>query len=70
MVLARKLVSSIGVTEICGVRRVDDRSVEPVASFAEAGIGALTRADGFVVLPEGSEGGAEGSRVTVYFFRP
>ena len=70
MVLARKLVSAIGVTEICGVRRVSDHSVEPVASFAEAGLGALTRAEGFVVLPEGSEGGAAGSRVTVYFFRP
>jgi molybdopterin molybdotransferase len=65
MVTTRKIVSSIGVTEICPVR-CREKGVEPIASFAEAGVMAAARADGFVIVPEGSEGFAEGAAVTVY----
>jgi molybdopterin molybdotransferase len=66
MTTARKIVSSIGMTEIYPVRCLSHDRVEPVASFAEAGIGALARADGFVIMPEGSEGVPEGAVVTVH----
>jgi len=65
MVTTRKIVSSIGVTEICPVR-CREKGVEPIASFAESDVMAAARADGFVIVPEGSEGFAEGAAVTVY----
>jgi molybdopterin molybdotransferase len=68
MPIARKIVSTIGTTEVCPVRRRSDDRVEPIASFAETGLAAATRADGFVVVPEGSEGFAEGAVVTVYLY--
>lgn len=66
MTLRLKLVSRIGTTEICPVRSIDDDSVEPTASFAEAGLVAAARADGVVIVAEGSEGFAAGARVTVH----
>jgi molybdopterin molybdotransferase len=68
MMTARKIVSEIGMTEVCPVRYVCDAHVEPVASFASAGLGAAALADGFVVIPEGCEGHPEGAIVTVYWF--
>jgi molybdopterin biosynthesis enzyme len=41
--------------------------VEPVTSFDAAGLFAATLADGFVFVPEGSEGFAQGATVEVYF---
>jgi molybdopterin molybdotransferase len=63
---ARKIVSSIGFTQICPVRRLGDDRAEPIASFDEAGLFAATMADGFVIVPEGSEGVAQGARMEVY----
>lgn len=63
---SRKIVSSIGVTEICPVRCIEDGRAEPLASFAAAGLVSAARADGFVIIPEGSEGFAAGATVTVY----
>jgi molybdopterin molybdotransferase len=68
MTTARKIVSRIGMTEVCPVRCVSDDHVEPVASFASAGLGAAALADGFVVIPEGCEGYPEGAIVTVCWF--
>jgi molybdopterin molybdotransferase len=65
---ARKIVSGIGATEIHPVRRLSPDRVEPVASFASAGLGSATLADGFVVIPEGCEGYPEGAIITVYWF--
>jgi molybdopterin molybdotransferase len=65
---ARKLVSAIGRTEIVAVRRVGEGGVEPVVGFAEAGLAAAARSDGFVVIPETSEGVAAGAPVTVYLY--
>jgi molybdopterin molybdotransferase len=62
----RKIVSRIGLTEVCPVRCIDVDGVEPVPSFAAVGIIAMAQADGFVILPEGSEGVSEGSTVTVH----
>jgi len=68
MTTARKLVSTIGMTEICPVRCRPDRRVEPLASFAETGLMAAAGADGFVIVPEASEGYRQGAAVTVYLW--
>jgi molybdopterin molybdotransferase len=64
--LGRKIVSEIGMTDVCPVRRTSDDEVAPLAPFAEAGLVAAAEADGFVLVPEASEGYPLGARVTVY----
>lgn len=68
MIAARKIVSAIGMTEICPVRCLAGDLVEPTPSFAEAGLMAAINAGGFVIMPEGSEGYPQGARVTVYLY--
>jgi molybdopterin molybdotransferase len=67
MTTARKIVSRIGATEICPVRRVDDATVEPLAELPRESLIAAAASDGFVIVPEASEGFAAGASVTVYF---
>jgi molybdopterin molybdotransferase len=68
MITARKIVSAPGMTEICPVRFGAGDTVEPLPSFAEIGLMAAVGADGFVIVPEGSEGHPQGARVTVYLY--
>ncbi|MGH6814545.1 MAG: molybdopterin molybdotransferase MoeA [Hyphomicrobiaceae bacterium] len=68
MTAARKIVSEIGMTEVCPVQCSKDGTAAPIASFAEAGLMAAVRADGFVVVPEGREGYPQGAVVTVYLY--
>ncbi len=65
---ARKIVSTIGMTEICPVRRLAGPRIEPLASFAEAGLMAAVEADGFVIVPEASEGYPAEAQITAYFY--
>jgi molybdopterin molybdotransferase len=65
---ARKIVSEIGMVEVCPVRCTGEGAVEPVVSFAEAGLGAVAQADGFVLVPEASEGYPRGAPVTVHLY--
>jgi molybdopterin molybdotransferase len=65
---ARKIVSPIGIAEICAIRRLADDRVEPVAPFAEAGLMAAIEADGFVIVPAASEGYPAGATITAYFY--
>jgi molybdopterin molybdotransferase len=65
---ARKIVSEVGTTEVCPVRCTGDDEVEPIAPFAEVGLAAAAQADGFVLVPEASEGYSRGALVTVYLF--
>jgi molybdopterin molybdotransferase len=62
----RKIVSEIGTVEVWPVRCTGEGEAEPLAPFAEAGLVAAVQADGFVVVPEASEGYPEGATVTVY----
>ncbi|HEX5958671.1 MAG TPA: molybdopterin molybdotransferase MoeA, partial [Hyphomicrobiaceae bacterium] len=65
--VARKIVSEVGTVDVCPVRRTGDPEVvEPMAPFAEAGLAAAAHADGFILVPEGSEGYPQGATVTVY----
>ena len=64
----RKIVSVIGMTEICPVRCAAPEIVEPLPSFGEIGLMAAVAADGFVIVPETSEGYAQGAPVSVYLY--
>jgi molybdopterin molybdotransferase len=64
----RKIVSAIGITEIRPVRCFGSDMAEPLPSFAETGLMAAVAADGFVIVPEASEGYPQGAPVTVYLY--
>ena len=68
MITARKIVSALGMTEIWPLRFGAGDAVEPLPSFAEIGLMAAVAADGFVIVPQGSEGYAQGARVNVYVY--
>jgi len=68
MITARKIVSSLGMTEICPVRFGLVDTIKPLPSFGEIGLMAAVGADGFVIVPQGSEGYPRGARMTVYLY--
>jgi molybdopterin molybdotransferase len=68
MITARKIVSSLGMAEICPVRFGAGGTIEPLPSFAEIGLMAAVSADGFVIVPQGGEGYPQGARLTVYLY--
>ncbi|MCG8585888.1 MAG: molybdopterin-binding protein, partial [Pirellulales bacterium] len=65
--LERKIVSQVGRLDYCRVKLIDG-GVEPLAISGASVLSSTTRADGFVVIPDDSEGFAEGSRVDVYLY--
>jgi molybdopterin molybdotransferase len=65
MTTGRKIVSAIGMTEIVPVSCRVGGSIEPVS---EIGLMAAASADGFVIVPETSEGYPPGSSVNVYLY--
>lgn len=67
--VARKIVSDIGRTDYCRVRLTPD-GVEPLSLSGAAILSSTTRADGFVVIPEASEGYAPGAEVEVFLYDP
>ena len=64
----RKIVSAIGITEICPVSCFGRDMAEPLPSFGETGLMAAVAADGFVIVPEASEGYPQGASVTVHLY--
>jgi molybdopterin molybdotransferase len=68
MTITRKIVSEISMTELWLVRCPTEDLAEPIAGFAEAGLKAVSEANGFVLMPEGSEGYPQGAGVTVYLY--
>jgi molybdopterin biosynthesis enzyme len=68
MIAARKIVSEIGMTEVCPVKCLRDGTVRPIASYPEMGLASAAHADGFVIVPEGNEGYAQGAPVSVYLY--
>jgi molybdopterin molybdotransferase len=67
--LAGRLVSQIGRTDYARVR-VRSGRVEPLAIGGASALSSVTSADGFVIIPPGSEGFAEGAEVEVHLYRP
>ena len=66
---ARKIVSPIGMTEICPIRSLSDGRIEPSGSFVETGLRAAVAADGFIIVPAQSEGYPADASVSAYFYR-
>lgn len=65
--LRRKLVSVVGRVDYARVSVADDQ-VEPLAISGASILSSTTRADGFVIVPDDSEGYAEGTSVEVYLY--
>ncbi|TWU09388.1 Molybdopterin molybdenumtransferase [Symmachiella macrocystis] len=63
--VGRKIVSAVGRMDYVRVAIVDGR-VEPLAVGGASILSSTTRADGFVIVPESSEGVAPGGEVTYY----
>jgi molybdopterin molybdotransferase len=61
--LARKVTSTVGLAEVVPVRRIGD-NVEPLAT-KYLPLSALTRSDGWILVPADSEGYAAGAPVQV-----
>ncbi len=67
--LARKLVSVVGRVDYARVQIVQS-TVEPLAVAGASILSSTTRADGFVVIPEDSEGYPAGAEVEVFLYDP
>jgi molybdopterin molybdotransferase len=68
MTAARKFVSELSMTELRPVRCRGEDLAEPMAAVAEGGLKTMSQADGFVLIPEGSEGYPQGATITVYLY--
>lgn len=66
--LASRLVSQVGRTDYARVRIVSGRA-EPVAIGGASVLSSVTAADGFVIVPEPSEGFPEGAEIEVHLYR-
>lgn len=65
--LRRKLVSTVGRVDYARVRIVDGE-VEPIGISGASILTSTTRADGFVIVPEDSEGCPAGADVLVWLY--
>jgi molybdopterin molybdotransferase len=65
--LARKISSPVGRLDYARVQIVNG-SVEPLATGGASVLSSTTRADGFVIVPDDSEGYAPGSEVDVWLY--
>ena len=65
--MARKISSPIGRLDYARVRMVDG-AVEPLAVGGASVLSSTTRADGFVIIPDDSEGFAPGTEVEVWLY--
>jgi molybdopterin molybdotransferase len=65
--LQRKLVSTVGRTDYARVRLIDDR-VEPLAISGASVLSSTSRADGFAIIPEDSEGLPAGAEIEVFLY--
>ena len=66
LTLSRKIVSTVGMTEVVPVRRTGE-GIEPLASGYWP-MQALTRADGWVLVPAESEGFPAGAQLEMRAF--
>ena len=68
-ITTRKLVSAIGMTEICPIRLGSTaQTVEPLPGFAETGLRAASEGDGFAIIAEASEGCPQGAALDVHLY--
>jgi molybdopterin molybdotransferase len=70
-VMARKVATPLGRRTFVRVRVYEENgafTAEPVSARGSGAISTMTRANGFVVVPENREGVLEGELVTVHLF--
>jgi len=67
LTLRRKLVSTVGRVDYARVRIVDNQ-VEPIAISGASILSSTIRADGFVIVPEDSEGYPAKAEVLVWLY--
>ncbi|HZS83589.1 MAG TPA: molybdopterin-binding protein [Stellaceae bacterium] len=65
--LGRKIVSAIGLLDLCRLRLVAGRA-EPVGAIETGGLASAARADGFVLVPEALEGYPPGARIRLHLY--
>ena len=66
--LSHKIASQIGRLDYCRVILNNDGTVRPLAISGASILSSLTRADGFVIVPAGSEGFPSDADVTVNLY--
>jgi len=66
--MARKVSSALGLTDWCRVRFLDAETVEPLPLSGPPSLMQLAQADGFLLIPPGSEGYAPDSMVDVHTY--
>ncbi len=67
--LGRKAVSAVGFTDVIQVR-VDAAHATPLGPADAGTLASAVRADGFIIVPETSEGFPAGATVRVHIYRP
>ena len=68
-VLGRKAVSSVGYVDLVPVR-LDDGHAIPLGQADAGGLAGAVRADGFLVVPEASEGYPAGATISIRTYAP
>lgn len=70
-ILSRQISSSIGVDEFVRVKvgRVGGKYIVTPMGRGAGLLMSVVRADGYIVIPRGSEGFSQGSEVTVHLWR-
>lgn len=69
VVLGRKAISAVGSTDVVQVR-IEGAHAIPLGQADAGGLPGAVRADGFIVVPEASEGYAAGASVQAWMYRP
>ena len=70
-VMARKITTALGRKNFVRVKVVqknDELQAEPVSAKGSGNLSTMTRANGYVIVPENREGLAQGETVTVHLF--
>lgn len=66
--LTRKISSPVGRLDYARVRVLDDGRIEPLAIAGASVLSSTTRADGFTLVPDDSEGFPAGAEVDVWLY--
>ena len=70
-VMSKKIATALGRKNFVRVRVIqknDELTAEPVSAKGSGNLSTMTRANGFVIVPENREGLTEGEKVTVHLF--
>ena len=70
-VMTRKITTALGRKNFVRVKVIqknDDLQAEPVSAKGSGNLSTMTRANGYVIVPENREGLAQGETVTVHLF--